>query len=105
MDSFFWLYTCMILISQHRLNVEFVYTPLSKATPQQKAQGSNGVPTGDEEGGDESFVSDDGVDGVDGEEGYAEGVGNSARGGKKKRVRHPKLPDKPTDFQVRYSSF
>ena len=105
MDSFFWLYTCMILISQHRLNVEFVYTPLSKATPQQKAQGGNGVPTGDEEGGDESFVSDGGVDGVDGEEGYAEGVGNSAGGGKKKRVRHPKLPDKPTDFQVRYSSF
>ena len=83
------------------MNIEFVYTPLSKATPQQRAQGGNGVPTGDEEGGDESFVSD----GVDGEEGYAEGVGNSAGGGKKRRVRHPKLPDKPTDFQVRYSNF
>ena len=78
------------------MNLVLAYTPL-KQTGNLAGETGSKKDGSDEGGGEERVIGDGGGDGGDWEVGTISGGS-----GGKKRVRHPKLPDKPMDFQVRY---
>ena len=87
--------------------MEFVHTSLSQQVAQQKASGTLPAAVAPNDGtSDEVAEADSSGNDISGTgtayyEGQTDTDGSNVSGTSKKRVRHPKLPDKPLDFQVK----
>ena len=89
--------------------MEFIHTSLSQQVAKQKADGSLPAAVGPSDSSDAGAVTtdagavttDEGDSGTVYYEGQTEVTGANVSGTSKKLVKHPKLPDKPLDFQVK----
>ena len=82
----------------------FVHTSLSQQVAQQKANGNPlpaAVPSDSDDTDAITSTTGESDSGAVYYEGQTEVSGATVSGTSKKRVKHPKLPDKPLDFQVK----